>query len=63
MKLNLVPSRSGALWVKQGVATFFKQPLGMAGLFFMFMASMSILSIVPVLGSFFALRHLLLQVH
>jgi hypothetical protein len=50
MKLNLVPARSGALWVKRGVATFFKQPPGMAGLFFMFMALMTIASMVPVLG-------------
>jgi hypothetical protein len=50
MKLNLVPARSGALWVKQGVTAFFKQPLGMAGLFFMFMALMTIATMLPVLG-------------
>ncbi len=50
MKLNLVPARGGMSWVKQGVRTFFKQPLGMAGLFFMFMALMTIATMVPVLG-------------
>jgi hypothetical protein len=50
MKLNLVPARSGALWVKQGVSTFFKQPLAMAGLFFMFMALMTVATLLPVLG-------------
>ncbi len=55
MKLNVVPAKTGTLWVRQGIRAFWKQPLALAGLFFMFMASMSILSIVPVLGSFLAL--------
>jgi hypothetical protein len=55
MKLNVVPAKTGSLWVRQGIRAFWKQPLALTGLFFMFMASMSILSIVPVLGSFFAL--------
>jgi hypothetical protein len=55
MKLNIVPARTGIQWVKSGVMTFFKQPLAMAGLFFMFLASITILSIVPVIGSVLAL--------
>lgn len=55
MKLNIVPARTGIQWVKSGVMTFFKQPLAMAGLFFMFLATMTILSIVPVIGSLLAL--------
>ena len=55
MKLNVVPAKTGTLWVRQGIRAFWKQPLALTGLFFMFMASMSILSIVPVLGSFLAL--------
>ena len=55
MKLNIVPARTGIQWVKSGVVTFFKQPLAMAGLFFMFLASITILSIVPVIGSLLAL--------
>jgi hypothetical protein len=50
MKLNLVPARTGATWVKLGMQTFFKQPLALAGLFFMFMALMSIATMVPLIG-------------
>jgi hypothetical protein len=55
MKLNIVPARTGIQWVKFGIQTFFKQPLALAGLFFMFMAVMSVLSLVPVLGNALAL--------
>ncbi len=55
MKLKIVPARIGIQWVKSGVITFFKQPLAMAGLFFMFMALMSVLSLVPLVGSGLAL--------
>lgn len=55
MKLNIVPARIGIQWVKSGIITFFKQPLAMAGLFFMFMAVMSVLSFVPLVGSLLAL--------
>jgi hypothetical protein len=50
MKLNLVPPRTGAFWVKLGIQTFFKQPLALAGLFFMFMAVMTIASLLPFIG-------------
>ncbi len=55
MKLNIVPARTGIQWVKSGVMTFFKQPLAMAGLFFMFLATITIVSVVPVIGSLLAL--------
>lgn len=55
MKLQLVPARQGIVWVRMGIRTFFRQPLALTGLFFMFMAAMSVLSIVPVLGSGIAL--------
>ena len=55
MKLNVVPAKTGSVWVRQGIRAFWKQPLALTGLFFMFMASMSILSLVPMLGEFFAL--------
>lgn len=55
MKLQLVPARTGFSWVKLGVKTFFRQPLAMAGLFFMFMAAVSVLSVVPLVGSAVAL--------
>ena len=50
MNLNLVPARTGMVWVKLGIRTFFKQPLALAGLFFMFMAVMTIASQVPFIG-------------
>ncbi len=55
MKLNIVPARTGASWVKSGILTFFKQPLALAGLFFMFMAVMTIATMLPLLGSALAL--------
>jgi hypothetical protein len=55
MKLNIVPARTGLVWVKLGVTTFFRQPLAFAGLFFMFMALVSIATLVPYVGSALAL--------
>ena len=55
MKLRVVPARTGMLWVRLGMKAFFKQPLALAGLFFLFMACVSVLSIVPVLGNIMAL--------
>ncbi len=55
MKLHVVPARTGALWVRQGIRTFWRQPIALSGLFFMFMALMSVSSLVPVVGSFAAL--------
>lgn len=51
MKLNIVPPRTGIEWVKQGIKTFLKQPMALAGLFFMFMAAMIVLSLVPYVGA------------
>jgi hypothetical protein len=50
MKLNLVPPRQGLLWVRLGMKTLWRQPLAMAGLFFMYIASVTVVSLVPVLG-------------
>ncbi len=55
MKLNIVPARAGIQWVKLGIQTFFKQPLALSGLFFMFMAIMSIATLVPLIGGALAL--------
>ena len=55
MKLQVVPARTGAQWVRQGIRTFWKQPIPLSGLFFMFMALMSVCSLLPVIGSFVAL--------
>lgn len=55
MKLHIVPASRGIQWVKLGVQTFFRQPLALSGLFFMFLAVMSVLSMVPLVGSALAL--------
>ncbi|HYE39017.1 MAG TPA: BPSS1780 family membrane protein [Ramlibacter sp.] len=51
MKLNIVPARTGIEWVKLGIKTFLKQPLALTGLFFMYMASVLVISQLPVVGS------------
>lgn len=55
MKLHIVPAKRGLYWAKSGMQTFLRQPLALSGLFFMFLALMSILSLIPVLGSALAL--------
>ena len=50
MKLNIVPARTGALWVKQGAKTYVRQPIALTGLFLMFMALMSLVSMIPLIG-------------
>lgn len=50
MRLNLVSARTGLTWVKLGAKTFWRQPLALAGLFFMFMAVVSLLQLLPVVG-------------
>ena len=55
MKLHIVPAKQGLNWVKQGIRTFWRQPLALTGLFFLFMAWVSLLSMVPVVGSALAL--------
>ncbi|MBC7611069.1 MAG: hypothetical protein H7228_16120 [Polaromonas sp.] len=55
MKLNIVPARTGITWVKLGFKTFLQQPLAMSGLFFMFMALLSIATLLPFIGAALAL--------
>ncbi|MDP2448344.1 MAG: BPSS1780 family membrane protein [Polaromonas sp.] len=55
MKLNIVPARTGITWVKLGIQTFFKQPLALAGLFFMYMAAATLASLIPFIGVVLAL--------
>lgn len=50
MKLNIVPARTGIQWVKLGLQTFAKQPLALAGLFFMYMAAVILVGQIPVVG-------------
>jgi hypothetical protein len=51
MKLRSVPPSTGLLWVRLGVKTFLKQPLAMSGLFFMVMAVVSVLALLPFVGA------------
>lgn len=55
MKLNLVPARTGILWVRLGIRTFFRQPLALAALFFMYMSVASLAMIIPYIGVVIAL--------
>lgn len=55
MKLRIVPARTGLLWVKLGIRTFWRQPIAFSGLFFMFMALMSLATLVPYIGFALAL--------
>ncbi len=55
MKLRILPARTGAQWVRTALRTFFRQPLALGGLFFMFVAIVAVVSLVPVLGSVLAL--------
>lgn len=55
MKLRIVTARTGMGWATTGIKTFFRQPLALTGLFFIFMAAMSILSLVPIIGNVLAL--------
>jgi hypothetical protein len=52
MKLNIVPARTGITWVRLGITTFFKQPLALAGLFFLYMAAIILVAQIPVVGIF-----------
>lgn len=55
MKLNIVPARTGLLWVQLGIKTFVRQPIALSGLFLMFMAVISMCTVLPVVGSVIAL--------
>ncbi|MBG9390369.1 BPSS1780 family membrane protein [Caenimonas aquaedulcis] len=50
MKLNIVPARTGVLWVRLGIRTFMRQPLAFSVLFFVYMAAALLLSAIPVIG-------------
>ena len=55
MKLNIVPARTGFAWFREGLRTFWRQPLALAGLFFMFISIMSVANLIPYVGSAVAL--------
>jgi hypothetical protein len=55
MKLNVVPAKTGSLWVRQGIRAFWKQPFALSGLFVMFTAVMVLVPAVPVVGGLLVL--------
>ena len=55
MKLHIVPARTGITWVQLGVRAFWRQPMALAALFFMTMASMSLATMIPLVGPAIAL--------
>ncbi len=55
MKLQLVRPKTGLEWVKLGIQTFWKQPMALSALFFLSMAAMSLVSMVPMVGTALAL--------
>ncbi len=50
MKLNIIAPRTGAAWMRAGLRTFWRQPLALTGLFFMYMATVVVLGQIPVVG-------------
>lgn len=50
MKLNIVAPRIGLTWVRQGLRTYFRQPLALTGLFFMYTTTVLLMAVVPVVG-------------
>ncbi len=55
MKLHIVTARQGWLWMRQGIGVFWRQPIALSGLFFMFLGLMTLVSMVPVVGNLAAL--------
>ncbi len=51
MKLQLVPASQGAVWVRQGLRTFVRQPIGLAGAFMLFSLVMMLLHVLPTIGT------------
>lgn len=58
MHLNIVPAKTGLRWARLGLRTFFRQPVALTGMFFMFVALLTVAAMVPLIG--FALALLLL---
>jgi hypothetical protein len=55
ISLQVVPARTGVAWVKQGIKTFFKQPLALGGLLFMNFALSQLIILLPLVGVFIAI--------
>ena len=55
MKLNIVPASTGVQWVRSGIQTFWRYPMALSALFFLCMAAMSLVSMIPMIGPVLAL--------
>lgn len=55
MKLHIVPASTGLQWVKLGVKTFWRQPMALTALFFISMAAVSVIGLLPLIGPYVAL--------
>ena len=58
MKLQTVPTRQGALWVRQGFQVFFRQPMAFAALFAAFMFGVFVVATLPFFGTLLVLAWL-----
>lgn len=58
MRLQLVAPARGAIWVRQGFAIFFKQPLAFSAVFAVFMFALFVLALLPFVGTFMLLAGL-----
>ena len=58
MKLQTVPARNGAQWVRQGFAAFFKRPMAFAALFAAFMLGVFVFALLPFIGTLLVLAWL-----
>lgn len=54
MKLHLVPARTGLQWVGLGIRTFWRQPLALSALYFLYFAVMMLLAQVEFAGPLIA---------
>ena len=50
MKLQLVPARRGALWVRNGFRVFFQRPLAFSGLFLLYLVTAQVLMVLRPVG-------------
>ena len=58
MKLQIVPARQGARWVRAGFAVFFRRPLAFAALFTLFVFAGLVSMMVPLIGAWLLLAAL-----
>jgi len=50
MKLQLVPARTGLLWVRLGARVFWRQPMALTALFFLCMGCISVVTLLPIVA-------------